>query len=112
MRACVACLIAPSFFNSCSPRPLARTEEWEKKVADLEAQIAAMQVAAQQQEAIKLQSEFNLTQQIINLRNEKDIAVAAKVGELMADQAEGRAAAFRDGMAYAKEFFKEARAIA
>ena len=40
------------------------------------------------------------------------MAVTAEVGKMATVQAEGRAAAFRDGMAYMKELFKEVRQIA
>ena len=69
-------------------------------------------MAAAKNEGVHTAEKIDLTRQILTLQQEKELAVTAEVGKMATVQAEGRAAAFRDGMAYMKELFKEVRQIA
>ena len=88
------------------------TEKWKKKVAALEEEVGGMKLAASAAQQASVSKEIELRQTIVNLSTEREMAVQSEVGKLMMEHAESRAAAFRDGMAYAKELFKEMRAIA
>lgn len=93
----------------CVPARVA--DKWAKKISDLQAEMDKMRLLHANEMALKTAVEIDLRGQLSQMVTTTSLTVQAEVGKSAMSHAEQRALAFREGMAYAKELFKEMRAI-
>ena len=110
-RACVPCTArSPSL--TCPPLAPRLADKMDVKVSALQRHLVKLELEVKTSHSSNENLQKEMALQRETMLREKELAITAEVGKALSAQAEARAQAFREGMAYAKEMFKEMRAIA